>query len=209
MAVLTKGSLSFNPSAKQSIALQAGYYNGGTLDSTSAYNQGYSDGYAQRVAGTISYIYHHHIASGINIHASDSASATGSIADSYQSSVSAGCFTKPYYHIKYNETSTAPCYHTNYWVEGVSDDPSQMDTQVYYHCSDCGATAGDQDSNRDVRLTAWRRFQELPPGTKTVSTPKDYWTYDSTDHPGNRVTTVYTRSCGLTDGQIVSATITF
>lgn len=37
-------TISFSPSAKQSITLQAGYYNGGTLDSTSAYNQGYNQG---------------------------------------------------------------------------------------------------------------------------------------------------------------------
>ena len=42
--VVNRGSLSFNPSRRSSSSVSAGYYTGGTLSSSNAYDQGYRDG---------------------------------------------------------------------------------------------------------------------------------------------------------------------
>lgn len=97
----------FNPSGIAQKTYESGYYpSSWTVDTTNAYNKGYSDGKADVPNAKISYIYHEHKLN------------DGTVKEaSYKSSTKDGCFSKEIYHEHTGDATngggcyTTPVYH--------------------------------------------------------------------------------------------------
>ena len=159
-----------------------GYYEAVSSGLKDRYDKGYADGYAARsVNASITYTYHHHSLSTTNL--ATSSTGGGLYADSYQATSPMGCFTKA-------QSLPVTCGGSLY--TDSNDKPVGGDVWVY--CSVCGQVAGAQSRDWVVRnygtASAW--VAALGSCSKITSSK-----------------TVYVRSCGKVDGQIVTATITY
>ena len=136
--------------------------------------------------GTISYTYHHHSLSTANY--TTSSASGGSYPDGYQSPIRGGCFTTAYYHIVYSESVPTwfPSWSGPHYHNGEAG-------AMQWNCSYCGEES----------------YSEFSGHWHDVDTNYNYWTTNASDHPANRIATVYLRSCGKSEGQIATATITY
>lgn len=154
------------------------------------------------VSGTLSYIYHHHATAGTDIHVNDSESETGGVADNYQNSENAGCFTKPYYHLQFY------CYHPSSAVSH-SDSDNWGTVDCSYYCNICGASAHDHyNQSENVSMSTCHRrvtSQWNSIGPRWV----DKWTYSAPTDMSQVTEVVYERTCGLVEGQMTGAKILY
>lgn len=141
------------------------------------------------MGGTVTY--HQHIHStdtnDLTVDTADTVATTEGIADDYISDIETGCFTKPYWHIRYSYS-----YPVTWTCNGGAG--SHWDASWGgWRCNRCNAAENDHPQTR----------------TETVTETGDYWTSDENDRPGNRVETKYVRGCGRLQGQIVGISIEY
>ena len=143
---------------------------------------------------TVYYTHHIHRLDANNYSEENTSAAANSVAqyyaDGYQSSSPGGCFTTPYYHIVYSQTTSSvqtfhsserpDCGHfggSDYHCEGTN-----------YYCSFCGYDTNGGPFTHDHVVE--------------TTTNYNYWTTNASDHPSNRIATVYLKSCGKSQGEI-------
>lgn len=171
-------------SSNNTVSYEAGYYENFTV-STNITN----------VPGIITYTYHHHSLTDPNY--TTSSASGGSYLDSYQSTTRGGCFTTPYYHVQGTITST--CGSGLVWEYDASENRSRLKC----HREGCS----NYNHTQQYEVGGWQKDGRVEGTcTGTVTTYVDKWT---TSASSNVVATKYIRSCGKSEGQIASATITY
>ena len=166
-------------STTQNAILPAGYY--GEINISTTLNP----------TGTVAYIYHHHVTEGDDIHADDSLELSGNLADDYQASSSGGCFTQVVYK---QHSHSSSCY----GVIGNTSSGMYLTSGGYWKCRNCSHTCGDggdsqTPTNPNHYCTGTTIRCGKTAGVRYESEGIDY----------------YARSCGITDGTIVGAKITY
>lgn len=112
------------------------------------------------------------------------------------STVQGGCYTTPYYYCKIHYPGSSYSeYCDGYYIEdGKGSNPNSTAVLTWYKCSKC--------SYRQLGGT-WNGH------SRTVTTPA-YDKNEYRDSPsGTILATYYKKSCGYTNGTVVSATITY
>ena len=128
----------FVPSGIDQRAYESGYYpNSWTVDTTGAYNKGYTDGKADVPNAHISYIYHEHKLSDGTVVSAD-----------YTSDHEDGCICQPVYNIHHHSGSSAyggGCYSVRHEEEvdehcgGSATTDWGVGYGEYWYCNKCGA----------------------------------------------------------------------
>ncbi|WP_148661979.1 hypothetical protein [Butyrivibrio hungatei] len=119
--------------------------------------------------------------------------------DSYRSSVPGGCFTTPYYHVRYSSSYTYQGRCGGHVATGTND-PVNDPRGVFDYCTSCGnrwgAHTGPTNCDRPV--------------TKTVTNNVDKWTTSPNSTESQHIVeTVYICSCGKKQGQVTDVHLHF
>ncbi|MBR1623660.1 MAG: hypothetical protein IJ675_07100, partial [Pseudobutyrivibrio sp.] len=184
-SVINRGQLNaVLTTSNNSITISPGYYSGGTISA----NPGNTPN------GTIKFDHHVHALDTAAKTVTNSSYSTTSVpcdyADSLQSTTKGGCFTTPYYHIKYSTTKTV---HKEFPVV-LTDHGDGWD----WACTYCGRRWGDGGDSQTNTGPATHGHDV----SETVRV--DTW---STVASGTVVETRYLRSCGMVNGQVTDAHI--
>ena len=179
-------------SSDNTITLDAGYYDSVTIstDITS-------------LTGTITYTHHQCSNTTANLTYTDTLiSATGAESVSETtvngqtvSTSKGGCYTTPYYYysVYHAASSTTTTCGGGYHQEGYAG-KSDGGSYPVYVCNTCGYTQVGG---------VWGTH------TRTVTTPAYYTYHYGTSYSGSLLRTYYLKTCGYTNGQLLSATITY
>ena len=164
-----------------------------SVNAQNVYAKGLADGLSKSTKNIakIEYTYHHHSTNDNN---ADNHSSTGGVADNSYLSSPAGCFKRPYYHVKYSYTNPINNYQDRCGGSVITGCPRPNDpSAVVDYCTSCGKEWGAHTGPSSCDNIVTKQS-----GGNTVS--EDYWTYSASS---NIVETRYVCNCGKTNGQIV------
>ena len=211
--VVNRGTVSTTlTSSDNTITLSPGYYDSITV-STDITN----------LPGTITYTHHLHSLTSLSEAENNTSlslsSVSGGYADSYLASSSGGCFTEPYYSYTYTTSSTCSAGTSDFTVYAAGQRDDEWGNTVYFayaKCNVCGGRTPDyscygssSEAQRNCRAHVLQGTLAIShaPVTKTLNGEGS-----ASDMPSNVISKSiigYSLSCGYTNGQVLSATITY
>lgn len=200
-------------SSDNTVALEAGYYDSITI-STDITN----------IDGTITYAHHiHDLASNSAVEINsklEKDSVEGGYEDSYIATTSGGCFTEPYY--SYTYTTSTGCSASNnssytvYSSGSFDDEWGYTHYRSYAKCNKCGGTSPTYQCTGSAETSKSNCYWEVAHGTRAINhtsikkTVNEEGTASKMPSTATNIQVIgYCFSCGHSNGEVLSATITY